>query len=110
MKKYIEIQLDDNEKIYIEACDTNEKDYGMENASNAVKDTIPKKGKEFLDNSLDTIAKYSKKVMEKLKSTEYNLDEIEVEFSVGFDGKANVVISSVESNFGMNIKLKWKNK
>ena len=111
MEKYLEITLDDENKskFYIEACamPENEADNDMLKIGND-SDSYLKKGTDFLGNAFEIVSSFSKTIMNKLTTSKGELSEIEVEFSVGFNAKGNIVFASSETNLGMKLKLKWK--
>ena len=108
MNNLIEIQLDDESKIYLETRETYVKsDDGNLFTQVATKNKIIEKGKDFLDNSFNQIKAFSSKIANSIKSLDTVPDEIEVEFLVNFTADAGIIISSVSSQAGIAIKLKW---
>jgi len=108
MSKLIEITLDDNSKIYLEAVSEN---MGMEEeglfANRIPEGRIIQKTKSFLDGTFNQIKAFSSNLAESFKSLEYCPDEIEVDFAVKFSADAGVIISSISSEASITVKLKW---
>lgn len=108
MSKLIEIALDENTKIYLEASDIdvggNESDIF---APASAGDGIIKRAKNYLDEQFQQIKAFSSSIAESIKSIDASPDEFEVEFAVKFAVEGGVIISSVSSEASITIKLKW---
>lgn len=108
MSNFIEVQLDDNTKIYLEtAKDEIKKGDGGLFAPVASSGRVIEKAKDFLDSSFNQIKVFANGIADSIKNLDTAPDEIEVEFAVKFSADAGVIISSVSSEASITVKLKW---
>ena len=105
MAKLIEVKLDDETSIYIEAADDSQ---GPEMGVSFV-DEIETKGKEYLDTSIETVKRAASSIITKVKDFGPDSpDEFELSFEVKLSTDSKVIFSTLgaEANFG--VKLTWK--
>lgn len=105
MAKLISIRLDDETNVYLESTDirTIKKDPMLEEAG--ANEWIINKSKEYLDKILCQIKTFSSSIADAVKNIS---DEVEVEFAVKFAADAGIVISSVNTEASITVKLKWE--
>lgn len=108
MSKLIEVELDENTKVYLE---TSRNEYQIDNnrafepvTSNG---RVIKKAKDFLETSLNQICAFSSSIADSVKNQNISPDELEMEFSVKFSADAGIIISNVCSEANVSVKLKW---
>ena len=108
MPNYIEVQLNDNTKIYLETAkiDLGKGDGGLF-APVASNGRIIEKAKDFLDSTFNQIKAFSNGIASSIKNLDIAPDEFEVEFAVKFAADAGIIISSVSSEASITVKLKW---
>lgn len=108
MPNFIEVQLDDQTKIYLETAkeDINKGEGGLF-APVASNGRIIEKAKDFLDGAFDQIRTFSTSIARSINNLDVAPDEFEVEFAVKFAADAGIIISSVSSEASITIKLKW---
>lgn len=108
MSNFIEVQLDSETKIFLEAeagyVKQGNDDFFTPVASN---NKIIEKTKDFLENSIKQIKAFAGNISNSIQNLDVAPDELEVEFSVKFTVDAGIIISSVGSETGITIKLKW---
>lgn len=108
MEKILEVSMDDNMKLYIEAVDIqifNDSDpLFVPVASN---DTVIHKSKNYMESSLAQLRSFADGIANSLKNTSLQPDEFEVEFGVKFAADAGIIISSINTEANITIKMKW---
>ena len=108
MSNYIELNLDSETKIFLETesgyVKRGNDDFFTPVASN---NRIIEKTKDFLENSIKQIKTFTGNISNSIQNLDAAPDELEVEFSVKFTADAGIIISSVGSETGITIKLKW---
>lgn len=110
MKKLIEVSVDDQMKLYIEADEQQLLDDAdpllMPSASEG---KIIKKTQSFLEQSVTQIKSFSSNIAKSIKSSDTCPDEFELEFAVKFAADAGIVISSINTEANIIVKMKWNN-
>ncbi len=107
MSNLIEISLDGGEKIYIEAAkESIQNDSAVVLASSNNK--VVKKAKEFLTDSIDQIKILADILSTSILESNSCPDEIELDFSVKFSADASIIISKVNTEANIGVKLTWK--
>ena len=103
MSKFIQVPLDDQTMIYLEASDalTGEHDPMYEPATGS---KIIAKTKSYLDEVLLQVKLFSSSIADSIRNIS---DEVEVEFSVKLAADAGIVITSVSTEASITVKLKW---
>lgn len=107
MNNIIEVTLDENTKIYLEAIKDD-----IENEENGLFTPVAsggviQKAKSFLDETFNQIKAFSSSIADSIKSLDVCPDELEVKFAVKFAANAGIIISNVSSEANIIIKLKW---
>lgn len=106
MSRLIEIPLDNDTKIYLETCGTiDTSDDLIEPVSG---NRIIHETREFLSGTFEQIKLFSSGLAESIKGIDMQPDEFEVEFSVKFSANAGIIISSLNSEASMTIRMKWE--
>lgn len=105
----IAVRLDENMTIFIEAFNNvANKDKGLfSQATSGNGSRVIEKTKEFLDEKMLEIKAFSNRIAHALETIDNRPDEFEVEFAVKFGTEAGIIISSVNSEASLTIKLKW---
>lgn len=106
--KLIEINIDNNTKIYIETIDytiLDDEDSLM--VPVASEEKIIKKAKDYLENSMQQIKNFSNSVAKSIKDLDICPDEFEMEFAVKFAADAGIIISSIGTEANLTVKMKW---
>ena len=109
MRKLIKIILDDGEEIFIETEDPY-LSYADESPRQSVSSgpcVIQESGK-YLERAMAQIRTFSSKIVESIKDIPSSPDEFEVEFSGQFSAEAGIVFTSLSSQAGVTITLRWK--
>ena len=108
MAHLIEVTLDENTKIYLETVqDLDVKKGQFQPVGNT--SGVIKKANDYFEGSLHQIKSFANKVASSVKDLDASPDEVELEFSVKFAAEAGVIISSLNSEASVKIKLKWSN-
>ena len=101
MKKLIEIALNSGEKIFIETEDNSPRQ-SVSAGSNIVRES-----EQYLERSLAQIRAFAGKISESVKAIPIRPDEFEVEFNGKFTAEAGIVFTSLSSEAGVTITLRW---
>lgn len=108
MKQLIEIDMDDNTKLYIETSGTQvPKNKDPMLMPVAAEKKVIRKAKDYLEKSFEQIRYFSNSVANSVKTSDLQPDEFEIEFAVKFANEAGVIISSISTESSIKIKLKW---
>jgi hypothetical protein len=108
MVNLIEVSLDENTKIYLEAAQDDIIEGGQFEAVRNPNRVI-EKAKDYFDGTLNQIKTFANSIAHSVKDLVAEPDEVELEFSVKFAAEAGIVISSLSSEASVTIKLKWIN-
>lgn len=105
MAKLINIQLDNETNIYMETTDapTANCDPMLEEASAG--EMVINKTKDYLDKIISQIKNFSLSISDSIKNIS---DEAELEFSIKIAADAGIVISSINTESSITVRLKWK--
>lgn len=105
MAKLINVQLDEETNIYIETTDIciDKQDPMFEEAG--ASEWIIEKSKEYFDKVLSQINTFSSNIASSIKNIS---DEVEVEFSVKLAADAGIIISNVNTEASITVRLKWE--
>ena len=104
MTKLIEVMLDDETSIYIEA-EEDKFSSGPETPA-AFGDDIETKGKEYFDKAIATIKKFGGVLKEGVK--DLGPDETEFSFNLKLSTESKVILSTFGAEGNIGVKLKWK--
>lgn len=107
MEKYIEIALDNGERIYIE---TDEKGFNHESAvvPASSKQKVIQKAKAYLSDSVEQIKAFTEILSSSILNSDWCPDEFELDFSVKFSADASIIISRLNNEANIGVKLIWK--
>lgn len=105
MAKLIKVQLDEQTNIYLETTDicTDKQDPMLEEAG--ASERIIEKSKEYFDKALSQINTFSSSIASSIKNIS---DEVEVEFSIKLAADAGIIISKVNTEASLTVRLKWE--
>lgn len=107
MAKLINIQLDNETNIYMETTDILPAncDPMLEEASAG--EMVINKTKDYLDKIIFQIKTFSSSISDPIRNIS---DEAEIEFSIKIAADAGIIISSINTESSITVKLKWKNR
>ena len=111
MSNMIEFKLDNGETAYMQFAESESSSQTRPGTHRGVgrnnSETI--QAPRRFDEAVQCIAPIGNALLSSLKNID-KPDEINLEFSISFNGKAGVVFSSVESEASFKVSIKWKNK
>lgn len=108
MNNLIEITLDDGRTFFIESYErASDEDSAVVLASS--KKTIVRKAKDYLTDSVDQIKAFASVLSNSILDSVWCPDEFELEFSVKFSADAGIIISKINTEANIGVKLIWKN-
>lgn len=106
MSKLIKIPLSENSFIYIESCDMRAGDADPMFAP-ASSSNVLEKSRKYFDDVLNQIREFSSGFSESMKNIS---DEVEIEFSVKVGADSSIIISSLNTEACITVKLKWQKR
>ena len=106
MKKQIQLDLDQDRKVYVELSDSLSGETG-ELASGAPE--YLKRSRSFAE-SVEVICPLVEKLTHPLQNLSFQPDETEISFSFKFNAEAEVVLTNDPSESVIQVKLNWKGK
>ncbi|MCQ2472432.1 MAG: hypothetical protein MJ147_10405 [Clostridia bacterium] len=106
---FITVKMDDGSEFLVQAVNTSDDEYM--DAGSEIRNTVFDADK-LLNNIVPKIAKIVKNAKSGLekKMDEALPHEFELEFSIGLNVDANLVIASTEMSSGMTLRMKWNLK
>lgn len=105
----IAVPIDEHTKVYIEAIVDDNGNGVFSNASSGTGNRIFEKAKGYLDEKMLQIRAFVNNIVNCIENSDNKPDELEVEFAIKFSTEAGAIISSVGSEAGITVKLKWSN-
>ena len=107
MENYIELALDNGGKIYIE---TDTKSFGSDSAvvPASSKQKVIQKAKDYLSDSVQQIKTFAEILSSSILNSDWCPDEFELDFSVKFSADASIIISRLNTEANIGVKLTWK--
>ena len=108
MKRLIEFQLADGDKIYVEVEETGEG--GMVPASRGGRSVTDKadKARKTFEDALDKIRPAAATIIGKLRDLHDPPDEIEVEFGLKMNAEFGAVVAATGMEANYKVTLKWE--
>ena len=108
VKNLIQIQLDENTVIYIEASNehTTSADDDVFIPASSQRHII-NKASDYFNKSLDKIKRVCSSISNSFIDIDNPPNEFEISFSVKFGADAGIIISSVSAEATFNVKMKW---
>lgn len=105
----IAVPIDEKTVIYIETTNSDSDDYEstFANISSDRNGNVLERAKGYLDEKMIQVKAFASNVSKAFLEMDNKPNEFEIEFAVKFAAEAGVVISSVNSEAGIIVKLKW---
>ena len=105
MKRLIEFQLADGDKIYVEVEETGEG--GMVPASRGGR-SVTDKARQTFEDALDKIRPAAATIIGKLRDLHDPPDEIKVEFGLKMNAEFGAVVAATGMEANYKVTLKWE--
>lgn len=106
MESYIKFELDDDNTVFIQTKNTQENDSFLVEAGQGQK--VITKTKESLDKLLSQIGTVATGIVDSVEKIVSPPDELEVEFGISVSSDANIIITSVNADANISVKMMWK--
>ena len=103
MKKLIEFKLDNGESAFMQIEETDSNDRGSRDRDTQSTTTSERSFSE----AIRCISPVANTLLSSLKNIE-TPDEIKLEFGLTFNGKANLIFTSAESEASFKVGITWK--
>lgn len=107
MKNLLEFKLNDGESAYMQITETKTQTEQRGSRDSNRENTI--EAPRSFEDAIKCVAPIGNALLTSLKDIN-TPDEIDLEFSISFNGKAGVVFTSVESEASFKVHIKWKNQ
>lgn len=107
MNSLIEIPMDNGKNLYIETIISSENsDSALVQATSPKK--ILKKSKDFLSDSIEQIKWFANSISNSIIDSDLCPDEFELGFSVKISADASIIVSTINTEANISVRLKWK--
>ena len=108
MSKFIEITLDENTTIYIESAKEDIHNNGqfvdVKNSNGVIA-----KASDYFERSLNQIKTFANSIANSVNDLPSSPKEVELEFAVKFAAEAGIIVTSLNTEANIIVKLKWIN-
>lgn len=110
VKQLIEISMENGANLYIETS-------GSQNLVGedaffvpvSTEKRIIKETRDYLEKVLGQIKCFSNSIANSVRNLDLEPDEFQIEFAIKFENELGAVISSISTESGIKVTLKWSN-